>query len=141
MAIDYSALKSEIIIPKIEEYGKTVYIRRAGSATGYTKAFDKVQSRYYWYLTSDPTQITYTDPASSYTNIEGHAIEAKYEQSEIDGVTVLANDRRFKIADISGITSSDKLVVDSMILNIITVSPTQPGTITLLYVLQCRGGS
>ena len=139
MAIDYTALKEKLVTPKIQEYGKSVSIRRPGSAAGYTKAWNAAQSRWYWYETAHPENIVYVDPATSPINLSGHAVEVAYEQTEIDGVTVLANDRRFKISDVANITTSDKLVVDSAVLNIVSAKPVQPGAVTLLYTLQCRG--
>lgn len=137
--MDYTRLHDATIVPLIEKYGKAVYIRRPGTNVLYNKIWSQSESRYYWQLIASPYTIVYIDPATSPVDLPGNAIEVKYEQNEIDGTTIKAGDRRFKIADIASITTADKLIVgSSTILNIISVKPTQPGDVTLIYELQCR---
>lgn len=136
--MDYTAIKNNLVIPKIREFGKVVVLRRPGSNSGYTKGFDPVEGRHYWTLIAPPNTVVYTDPASSPVDVSGYGVEVKYEQNEIDGTTIKAGDRRFKVADLPLPTTSDKLVVDSVILNIISTQPVQPGAVTLLWTLQCR---
>ncbi len=136
--MDYDAIKNNLVIPKIREFGKVVVLRRPGSNTAYTKGFDPVEGRYYWTLNAVPNTVVYVDPASTPVDVSGYGVEVKYEQNEIDGTTIKAGDRRFKVADLPSPTSADKLVVDGTILNIIATQPVQPGDVTLLWTLQCR---
>jgi subtilase family serine protease len=137
--MNYAALKANLIIPKITAYGKAVIIRRPGVSSAYTKTFDPGQGRYYWTLIAEPHTVTYTDPATTTTDIPGHAVEVKWDQGEVNNTTIYATDRKLKIADVANITSADKLVVSSKTLTIVSVLNTEPGDTSLLYTLQCRG--
>ena len=136
--LDYTKLRDELAVPKITEYGKAISICRPGSNVLYTKSYDYAQSRWKWTLIAEPHTVVYTDPATSPVDLPGYAIETRYEQNEIDGTVVQANDRRFKVVGFTDLTTSDKLIIGSTILNIINVRPYQPGSVILLYELQCR---
>lgn len=135
--MDYQALKDSLIIPKLVAYGKVVALRRPGATAGYTKTWDPGRGQYSW-TNNETHAVTYTDPTTTATDIAGHAVEVKYKQTEIDGVTVLISDRRFRTADLPTPTIADKLVVDSTVLNIVNVLPVAPGSVTLMWELQCR---
>lgn len=124
---------------KIEEFGKAAALRRPGSTTGWTKTWDAGQSRYKWTLIASPYTVVYVDPASAPVDISGHVIEKTYQQKEIDGTTVMANDRRFMSSDLPLPTTADKLVIGSTILTIVSVSAIQPGDTTIVRTIQCRG--
>jgi hypothetical protein len=105
----------------VAQYGKSVTLRRPGAGT-----FDPV--------TGQTTPGTPTDSAVK-------AAEVGYEANERDGTMVRAEDRRFLIAA-AGIlqpASSDRLLVGSADLAIVTVEPLEPGPTPLLYTVQCRG--
>jgi hypothetical protein len=124
---------------KIREYGKVAYIRRPGATTGWTKSWDVAQGRTKWTLIASPFTVVYADPAGIPVDIAGHVIEKAYQQKEIDGTTVMANDRRFLSSDLPLPTTADKLVVGGVILTIVSVSAIQPGDTTIVRTLQCRG--
>lgn len=136
--MDYAALKSGTIEPLIRKYGKAVSLRRPIGTTGWTKAWNAEQGRYQWTMVASPFTVVYVDPAAAANDLAGYAIEKKYSFKEINGTTVLASDRRFITADLPTPTMSDKLIVNSVVLNIITAIPVQPGTVTLVWELQCR---
>jgi hypothetical protein len=136
--MDYASLRDSLVIPKLKEFGKSVTIRRPGSATGWTKAYDPIEGRYYWTLVAPPHSVVYADPATSPLDYAGYGVETAYEQTEIDGTVIKAGDRRFKVASIPEPSTSDKLVVSSTVLNIVSIIPVQPGDVTLLWVIQCR---
>ena len=137
--MNYQKIKDGLVVPKIKTFGKSVFIRRPGSSVGWTKSWDVAQSRNKWTLNISPFTVIYTDPAGIPIDLPGHAIEKQYRQQEINGTTVMANDRRFLIADISSPTTADKLVVGGSILTIVNVGTIQPGDTALVYQLQCRG--
>ena len=137
--MDYTSLRDSLVRPKIEEYGKVVSLRRPGSTTGWTKAWVPAEGRFSWYTASVPSTVVYVDPAGTPVDVAGHAIEAKYDQVEIDGTTVQSGDRRFKTSDLPTPTTADKLVVGSAMLTIVSVKAVQPGDVALLWELQCRG--
>jgi hypothetical protein len=136
--MNYTALRDNLVLVKIEEYGKAVSLRRAGTTTGWTKSYESTTGRYKWTEVADPTHSVYADPASVPYDVAGHAIETRYENKEIDGTTIKAGDRRFKTADLPTPTTSDKLVVGSQVLTVINVRTYAPGEVTLLWELQCR---
>jgi hypothetical protein len=137
--MDYSKLKASLVLPMLGKYGKVVSLRRPATSAGWTKAFDGAEGRFQWTLNVPPFTVVYVDPATAPVDTAGHAIEKKYEQNEIDGTTVFATDRRFITADLPEPTSADKLVVGTKVLTIVNVAPMEPGEVTLLWVLQCRG--
>lgn len=135
--MNYASLKSNTILPLIEKYGKTVYLRSPATTVGWTKSWNAGEGRYQW--ENDITgEIVYSDPATEPNDIEGIAIEKKYEQNLIDGVNIFATDRRFITASFTNPTTENKLVIGTTILNIINVSPIEPGDVTLVHILQCR---
>lgn len=136
--MDYAGIRDNVVIPKLTAFGKVVTLRRPGSATGWTKAYDPIEGRYYWTLIDEPHTVVYTDPATTPLDYAGYGVEAAYEQTEIDGTVIKAGDRRFKVAAIPTPSTSDKLVLSSVVLNIVSVIPVQPGDVALLWVLQCR---
>ena len=137
--MDYTALRDDLVIPMIEKYGKAVSLRRPGVTTGWTKTWNAAEGRYQWTLIAAPYTVVYVDPAAVPVDYSGHAVEKEYEQTEIDGSTVLANDRLFLTIDIPIPTIADKFVVGSSILTIVSAIAIQPGAVTLVWKIQCRG--
>ena len=137
--MNYNTLKSATVLPMLQKYGKAVSIRRPADSSAWTKVFDGGQGRWTWTLKVAPFTVVYTDPATAPVDTAGHAIEKKYEQTEIDGTTVFATDRRFITADLPLPTTADKLVVGTKVLTIVNVMPIEPGEVTLAWTLQCRG--
>ena len=136
--MNYTSLAT-LAATKIEQYGKVVSIRRPGTSAGWTKSWDVGTGRYKWTLIASPFTVVYTDPAGTPVDIAGHAVEKAYKQSEIDGTTVMANDRRFITNDLPSPTTADKLVIGSTVLTIVSVSAIQPGDTMITRTLQCRG--
>jgi len=94
--------------------------------------------------TFDP--VTGASTPGTPTDYAVHVVEQRYEQSEIDGTLVQANDRRFIVSAIadSGValvapSSAHALIVGSVELAIVAVLPEQPGAVALNYTVQCRG--
>jgi hypothetical protein len=137
--MNYTTLRDNLVRPLLAKSGKHVILRRPGTTAGWTKAWDAATSRYKWTLIAEPHTVVYTDPSSVPLDVSGHAVEKTYKQSEIDGTTVLANDRRFITSDLPSPTTADKLVVGSSVLTIVNVPAIQPGDVTLVSILQCRG--
>ena len=135
--MDYTALKTGTIIPLIEKYGKAVILRSPGTSTGYTKTWNAGESRYQW-ENNETHVVVYTDPATP-IDIPGFAVESKYQLDQIDNVNILASDRRFKTASFNSPTpNKDVLIVGTIQLNIVNVFPVSPGSVDLVYELQCR---
>lgn len=137
MAYDYAALRDSLVVPKIREYGRPITLRRPGTAAGWTKTYNAAQGRWQW-KNNTTHVIVYVDPAATPVDVAGYGIEVKYEQAEIDGTTVLSNDRRIKTIDIPRPTTADKLIVNGTSLTIVNVMPTEPGGVAVIYTLQCR---
>ena len=137
--MDYTVLRDNLVIPMIEKYGKAVSLRRPGATTGWTKSWNAAQGRYQWTLIAAPFTVVYVDPSAAPVDYAGHAIEKTYEQTEIDGTTVLANDRLFLAIDLPAPTSADKLVIGTSVLTIVNAKAIQPGAVTLVWKIQCRG--
>ena len=123
--MDYVALRSSST-RLIRDMGKSATLRVPGAGT------------------YDPVTGTLTPGAP--TDYAVHVVEQRYEQSEIDGTLIQANDRRFIVAAIadSGValvapSSAHKLIVGGVELAIVAVLPEQPGDIALDYTVQCRG--
>lgn len=136
--MDYTALKTGTIIPLIEKYGKAVTLRSPGTSTGYTKTWNAGESRYQW-ENNTTHEIVYVDPATTPTDVAGYAVESKYHLDQIDNVNILASDRRFKTASFtSPKPNKDVLIVGTTQLNIVNVFPVSPGSVDLVYELQCR---
>ena len=137
--MNYVSLRDDLVIPMIEKYGKAVSLRRPGTTAGWTKSWNAGEGRYQWTLVAEPHTVVYADPAGTPVDIAGHAVEKKYEQSEIDGTTVMANDRRFLSIDLPSPTTADKFVIGSTVLTIVNVGSIQPGETVLIHTIQCRG--
>jgi hypothetical protein len=142
--VNYTAIRDNTARPLIEKFGKVVSLRRPGSTVGWTKAWNASLGKYQWTYAGPPNPpadgtVVYVDPAGTPVDVPGHAIEKAYQQEEIDGTTVMANDRRFITSDLPSPTTADKLVVGSSVLTIVRVPKVQPGDVTLVYTLQCRG--
>ncbi len=140
--MNYLALRDDVITPSIRKYGKVIALRRPGSTAGWTKAW--VNSRYQWTYAGPPNPpangtVVYIDPAGTPVDTSGYAVEKTYKQSEINGTTVLANDRLFLTIDIPTPTIVDKLVGGSSVLTIVSAVAVQPGDTALIWKLQCRG--
>jgi len=77
--------------------------------------------------------------------VAGRVVESKYEATEIDGTSIMSSDRKFITSDLTDPTTADKLVLGSVVLNIVSVKSLQPGedetsgvVTTILWTLQCR---
>ena len=123
--MDYVALRSSST-RLIRDMGKAATLRVPGAGT------------------FDPVTGALTPGAP--TDYAVHVVEQRYEQSEVDGTLVQANDRRFIVSAIadSGValvapSSAHKLIVGGVELAIVAVLPEQPGDIALDYTVQCRG--
>ena len=75
-----------------------------------------------------------------------YAVEASYEQGQRDGSIVLEKDKRFIIsalqttgAELPEITTAYKLTTETKVFEIVNVYPTKPGTVSVVYEVQCRG--
>jgi hypothetical protein len=137
--MNYTSIRDNLVAKMLRKYGKAVALRRPGTTAGWTKTWDGVLGRYQWTHSADPVSTVYVDPATIPVDYAGYAIEKQYKQTEIDGTTVMANDRRFLTIDVPSPTTADKLVVNGSVLTIVNVSAIQPGEITLVRILQCRG--
>jgi hypothetical protein len=142
--MDYEVLRDNTVAPMLAKYGKPVSLRRPATTAHWTWSWDAVVGRNQWTYAGPPNppadgMIVYTDPAATPIDVPGHAIEKEYEQTEIDGTTVMANDRRFLTIDLPLPTTEDKLVVGSSVLEIVRVKAIQPGETALVRILQCRG--
>lgn len=141
--MNYINLRDTVVAPLIRKNGKAIKLRRPGSSVGWTKIWDAAQGRYKWTYGGTPPPdggtVVYVDPIGTPIDLPGYAIEKDYKQSEIDGTTVMANDRRFLVVDIPEPNTADKLIVGSSVLTIVNVMAIQPGDTTLVRILQCRG--
>jgi hypothetical protein len=73
-------------------------------------------------------------------------VEIGYSQGQRDGTIVQINDRRFLVAGLKADgsvlpkpTTQHKLVISNLPLSIVSVSPIEPGDISVAYEVQCRG--
>jgi hypothetical protein len=140
--MNYVDLRDNLVKENLIKYGKTVYIRRPTTVTGWTKTWDAGREQYKWTKTVNGIDtVVYVDPSTASNDIEGRAVEKAYKQTEINGTTVMSGDRRFMFLFYdtqTDVTTADKLVVDSKMLTIKDAQAVRPGSTVLVWILQCR---
>jgi hypothetical protein len=102
----------------IAKSGASAIIRRPGPDTG--DPWNPTQGS----ATDYPIKVLFTD----------------YAQSERDGTLVKQTDKRAYVSTEGGITptTSDDLVSEGVVYEIVSVNPLRPATVTLLFEVQVR---
>ncbi len=123
----------------IRRSGKSVKLRRKGTADGWTYSYDPVLGD-TWTLDEEPYTVVHTDPGETPVDYELKAVEFDYTSLERDGTLVQADDRRFML-EASGVTPllSDRFLVGTEELAIVKVRPLMPGETEIYFEVQCRG--
>lgn len=141
--MNYTATASRIL-KTIQKNGKAIKIVRPGSATGWVQSYDPAKLQDKWTHagenTGDPDIVVYVDPATDTENA-AYAVEDGYKADEIDGTMVQQDDRRYWVpaSGLSEPRTIDRLTDGSDSLAIISCKRIAPGSVVLLYEVQCRG--
>lgn len=142
--MNYTATASRIL-KTIQKNGKAIKIVRPGSATGWVQSYDPAKLQDKWTHAGenpgDPDIVVYEDPATTPIEDNTSAVEDGYNASEIDGTMVQAGDRRYWVpaSGLSEPRTIDRLTDGSDSLAIISCKRVAPGSVVLLYEVQCRG--
>lgn len=128
------------VAKSIEKAGKPVTIRRVGSAEGWTREYDPAVLRDKWTNNTTGT-VVYVDPSTNPAEEHTQAVEGNYSAAEIDGTMVLRGDRQYLVPaqEIAQPGAGDRLIDGSDDLQVINCKRISPGTVLVLYEVQCRG--
>ena len=90
--------------------------------------------------------VTGVKTTESTTTYSAYAVEADYNQNQRDGTIVQAKDKKFILSALQTngealpeITTAYKLVTENKTFEIVNIYPVKPGTISVMYEVQCRG--
>lgn len=89
--------------------------------------------------TWDPVGMKYTDSTGD-VDYSTFGIKSSYKISEIDGTIVQQGDTMllFPAHGLPTITTTNKILINGIVQNVINISPVDPGNITLIYEAQVR---
>ena len=139
------AATAKRVLKTIERAGKPITIVRPGTAEGWTREYDPAQMRDKWThpgaKEGDPDVVVYEDPATTPIEDTTSAVEDGYKADEIDGTMVQQDDRRYWVpaSGLSEPRTIDRLTDGSDSLAVISCKRVAPGSVVLLYEVQCRG--
>lgn len=118
MTFDYTSLRDDVVEPLLEEFGRAATLTQPGTSTG-----DE------W----DPTPGTPTEYAVT-------VLKTSFTVQERAGTLVQEDDRIYMMSteddpdpDLNG-----TLTIGSDTLQVVRISPKQPGTIIMFYRVHCR---
>lgn len=116
MTYSYAPLK-RTATRLLDKFGRTMSIRRT-SLTG-----------------SDPW-----NPSATTADTDFRGVVSDYEAKDIDGVAVLMTDKRVLADPALSVapTVGDKVVIDTLVYQVVNVTTHSPGPTTVLYELQIR---
>lgn len=116
---DYSAQATRVAA-QIEKYGAPAQLQRAAAGDYDTKTGE---------VDDNGTQVFNTT-----------AVRDAFKRSDIDGTSVLATDVRLYLSPSLATEPKpgDVIVFDGETYSVVNVRPTKPGTVVLLYDVQCR---
>jgi hypothetical protein len=119
MAFDYAALRGQVAIPLLDEFGKAAALRVAGTDTG---------------STYNPVPAAPTDHAVV-------VVETQFTKEERAGGNVQQDDLMFLMST-KGVTINpglaQQLILDSIAYAVIHVGPLRPGTVIMLWRVHVR---
>jgi hypothetical protein len=111
----------EIASDMLKEFGKPASLRKKTGGT-----FDSTLGQ--WII------------APTVTEHPVDVVEDEYNANEIDGTFVLVGDRKFLMTAVVTPSIGDDLVVGADTLSIVApVIPLQPGSVAIMYTVNCRG--
>ena len=122
MAINWTSLQATIY--KIyKKNGFLTTIRTPGAPGEYDDTIED-----YWGATADSDETTY-------------ALKDEYKISQIDGDLVRQNDSKlvFPAYGISHVSTTQKILIEGVEQNVISINVVDPGNVPLIYEAQIRG--
>ena len=126
--MDYNKILSNVVLPKIKEFGKQLTLKKKTIASGdWIKQYDPVSMGYIWKNT-ETGEISDTEPAATeeYTEHKIDMLVDTFKNKEIDGTLVKAGDIKVYSVPTVPIETDDLIVVNGKDYIIYYVEPIQP---------------
>ena len=138
--MDYNKILSNVVLPKIKEFGKQLTLKKKTIASGdWIKQYDPVSMGYVWKNT-ETGEVSDTEPTATeeYTEHKIDMLVDTFKNKEIDGTLVKAGDIKVYSVPTVPIETDDLIVVNGKDYIIYYVEPIQPAKTLLLYILYVR---
>jgi len=119
----YEDLRDNTVIPLLNKFGKPVEIQQKSAGV------------------FDPVSGTYS--TSTYEKLDnGIAVQTNYKNSEVDGKTIIQGDKKLIMLTNNNneIAVNDRIIMESITWNIMSIDEVKPADVRVLYKLQIRKG-
>lgn len=93
MAFDYLGIKTNVVIPALQNFGSAVVVKRQVDTTAWVKKYDPIDGADYW-ENQTTLATTFTEPTGSTEETTGIAVLSAFKDNEIEGTIIQKNDRK-----------------------------------------------
>ena len=138
--MDYNKILSNVVLPKLKEFGKLLTLKKKTIASGdWIKQYDPVSMRYIWKNT-ETGEVSDTEPTATeeYTEYNVDMLVDTFKNKEIDGTLVKAGDIKVYSVPTIDIAIDDIVVIGNKDYIVYHMDKIQPADILLMYVLYVR---
>jgi hypothetical protein len=136
MAFDYNAIRDEVAIPLIREFGQPVTLYRTEDTTTYTRHYDPTIMEYYW---EDDLGNRYDEePSETQVEYEGMCIAKSFDLKVIDGTLIQADDLLLIAVEIPRPREGDIFLVNGIEYQHVQNMPSSPAGIDIVQKVQVR---